>query len=350
MGQISKKPLKDRELASFCEQMAMMLKAGISTLEGISILKESLADSEGRMILEEVYEELEVSGDLHGAFVKSGVFPQYFLNLTEIGERAGRLDEVFSSLADYYNRQDALAKNIKSAVTYPCIMIGMMLAVILVLVVRVMPIFSRVYEQLGTKMSGVSRSIMNVGTWLGRYSLVILIAAVLLVVLAVYLSRTKSGRKHLAAMGRRLPFTKGIYEATALSRFADGMAITLKSGLDSDEGLELSGRLTESPSLREKIEECRKKTAEGTELGAAFKESGVFSGLHARMVNVGILSGSLDQVMERVAEQYAEEANDRISKTVSRLEPTLVAVMSILVGMILLSVMLPLMGIMSGIG
>lgn len=350
MGQISKKPLKNKELATFCEQMAMMLKAGISTLEGISILKESMEDSEGRAILEEVYEELELSGDLHGSFVKTGVFPTYFLNLAGIGERSGRLDEVFSSLAVYYDRQDALSQNIKSAVTYPCVMIGMMLAVILVLVIRVMPIFSRVYEQLGTEMSGISRSIMNMGTWLGRYSLVIVVIAVLLVVLALYFSMTGSGRSRLTAMGRRLPFTKKIYEATALSRFADGMSITLKSGLDSDEGLELSGKLTESPALKEKIEECRKKTAEGTELGEAFKESGVFSGLHARMVNVGILSGSLDQVMERVAEQYAQEANDRISKTVSRLEPTLVAVMSVLVGMILLSVMLPLMGIMSGIG
>ncbi|MCI8506680.1 MAG: type II secretion system F family protein [Lachnospiraceae bacterium] len=350
MGEISKKPLKDRELASFCEQMAMMLKAGISSLEGISILKESLTDSEGRAILEEVYEELEMSGDLCGAFTKSGVFPQYFLNLAQIGERAGRLDEVFSSLAVYYERQDSLSKNIKSAVTYPCVMIGMMLAVILVLVIRVMPIFSRVYGQLGTEMSGVSRSIMNMGTWLSRYSLGILVFSVLLVAVALYLCMTKNGKKHLRGLGRRLPFTKGIYEATALSRFADGMSITLKSGLDSDEGLELSGRLTDSPVLREKIEECRKKTAEGTELGAAFKEAGIFSGLHARMVNVGILSGSLDQVMERVAEQYALEADERISRTVSRLEPTLVAIMSILVGMILLSVMLPLMGIMSGIG
>ncbi|MCI8466162.1 MAG: type II secretion system F family protein [Lachnospiraceae bacterium] len=350
MGQISRKPLKDKELASFCEQMAMMLTAGISSLEGISILKESLADAEGRAILEEAYEELEMTGNLHGALVKTGVFPQYFLNLTEIGERAGRLDEVFSSLAVYYDRQDALSKSIKSAVTYPCIMIGMMLAVILVLVIRVMPIFSRVYEQLGTEMSGVSRSIMNVGTWLGRYSLVILALAVVLVILVLYLTRTKNGKQKLTAMGRRLPFTKGIYEATALSRFADGMAITLKSGLDSDEGLELSGKLTDSQSLREKIEACREKTAEGMELGVAFKEAGIFSGLHARMINVGILSGSLDQVMERVAEQYAQEADDRISRTVSRLEPTLVAVMSILVGMILLSVMLPLMGIMSGIG
>ena len=350
MGQISKKPLKDRELASFCEQMAMMLKAGISSLEGISILKESLQDTAGRAILEEVYEELEQSGELSGALTKTGVFPTYFLNLTEIGERAGRLDEVFSSLAVYYDRQDALSKNIRRAVTYPCVMIGMMLAVILVLVIRVMPIFGRVYEQLGTEMSGVSKSIMDIGTWLGRYSLAILVIAVLLVALALYLAMTKRGRGYLKAMGRRLPFTRGIYEATALSRFADGMAITLKSGLDSDEGLELSGKLTDSPDLREKIEACRRRTAEGEELGAAFQEAGVFSGLHARMVNVGILSGSLDQVMERVAEQYAGEADERISRTVSRLEPTLVAVMSILVGMILLSVMLPLMGIMSGIG
>ena len=350
MGQISRKLLTDRELASFCEQMAMMLKAGISTLEGISILKESLADSEGRAILEEAYGELEMSGNLHEALTKTGVFPSYFLNMTEIGEKAGRLDEVFSALAAYYDRQDALSKNIKSAVTYPCIMIGMMLAVILVLVIKVMPIFGRVYEQLGTEMSGVSKGIMNFGTWLGRYSLVIVAIAALLVVLALYLSGTKSGKRRLKAMGRKLPFTKRIYEATALSRFADGMTITLKSGLDSDEGLELSGKLTEDPVLRRKIEECREKTGEGMELGAAFQETGIFSGLYARMVNIGILSGSLEQVMERVADQFAQEAGERISKTVSRLEPTLVAVMSILVGMILLSVMLPLMGIMSGIG
>ncbi len=350
MGRNANKPLNNRELSTFCEQMSMMLKAGISAAEGISILTENLENSGGKAILESISGTLDAGGSLYAALVKTGVFPRYFLDMTEIGERAGQLDEVFSSLAVYYDRQEALSKNIKSAVTYPCIMIGMMLVVILVLIIKVMPIFSQVYSQLGTEMNGISKGIMGIGAWLSRYSLIFLILAAVLLLTAVYLFRTKSGRRHLDSIGRRFPLTRRIYETTSLSRFADGMAITLKSGLDSDESLELSGKLTESPALRKKIEDCRKRTEDGADLGTAFRESGIFSGLYARMVSVGIFSGSLDQVMERVARQCAEESNDRISRAVSRLEPTLVAVMSILVGMILLSVMLPLMGIMTNIG
>ncbi len=350
MEQKPQKPLNNRELSSFCEQMAMMIKAGIPVSEAVSILKESLEDPDGAAVLESVAKRLEDYGTLYEAFRDSGVFPDYMLDMVHIGEEAGRLDEVFESLSSYYERQESLARSIKSAVTYPCIMIVLMLAVILVLIIKVMPVFNQVYLQLGAQMGGFSRGILDFGVWLGRYSLVFLILAVLLAVALVLMFCTKKGRNFRLRLGRRLPFTRRILEDLSVSRFADGMAIALKSGLDSDQGLELSGRLTEDPSLKEKVQKCREMTAGGIDLGTAFKDTGIFSGLYARMIHVGILSGSLDHVMEQAASQYAEEADARISRAVSRLEPALVAVMSVLVGMILLSVMLPLMGIMSGIG
>lgn len=350
MGHHTHKPMNNRELSSLCEQMAMMLRAGISPAEGILILQESLEDPDGKAILAAVADSFETSGSLHSAFSDVSVFPRYFLDMVEIGERTGGLDEIFSSLASYYDRQEALMATIKSAVTYPCVMIGMMLAVILILIIKVLPIFGRVYEQLGSQMNGIGGALLSFGSWLSRYSLVFLILAAVLTGLVLYLFGTRRGKERLTVIGRRFPLARGIFRLTALCRFADGMAMVLKSGLDPDEGLVLSGQLTDSPELCRKIEECRKKTMEGTSLGTALRETGIFSGLYGRMVEVGILSGSLDQVMEQVADRCAEEANERISRAVSRLEPTLVAVMSILTGMILLSVMLPLMGIMTGIG
>ena len=161
MEQKPQKPLNNRELSSFCEQMAMMIKAGIPVSEAVSILKESLEDPDGAAVLESVAKRLEDYGTLYEAFRDSGVFPDYMLDMVHIGEEAGRLDEVFESLSSYYERQESLARSIKSAVTYPCIMIVLMLAVILVLIIKVMPVFNQVYLQLGAQMGGFSRGILD---------------------------------------------------------------------------------------------------------------------------------------------------------------------------------------------
>ena len=351
MAHTSPKPLNYRELSVFCSQMALMLSAGISAMEAVSILREGLEDPGAQAILGQVSDSLEAGESLFAALsAPEGAFPRYFLDMTDTGERAGQLDVVFSSLAAYYDRRDALSRNIRSAVAYPLVMVAMMLAVILVLVIQVMPIFRQVYAQLGTEMNRFSAGVLDLGAWLSRYSLAFLILACALVLALLWLTKTASGKRRLAVLSRRLPGIRQITRATALSRFADGMAITLRSGLDTDESLELAGRVTESPQLRDKIEACRQQASQGTDLGTAFRENGLFSGLAGKMVSVGILSGSLDTVLAQVAEQYAEEASQRINRAVARLEPTLVALLSVLVGIILLSVMLPLMGIMSNIG
>ena len=351
MAHTSLKPLNNRELSAFCSQMSMMLSAGISAMESVSILREGLEDPGAKEILTQASHSLEAGESLFAALsAPAGAFPRYFLDMVDMGEKAGQLDTVFSSLAASYERRHILARNIRSAVAYPLVMIAMMLAVILVLIIQVMPIFRQVYAQLGTEMNPFSAGVLNLGTWLSRYSLAILATAAAVALALLVLTRTNAGRRRLSAAGRHLPGIRKISESTALSRFADGMAVTLRSGLDTDESLELAGRLTESPELRQKIEACRQQTAHGTDLGTAFQENHIFSGLCGKMVSVGILSGSLDTVMAQVAEQYAEDASQRLSQAVARLEPTLVAVLSVLVGLILLSVMLPLMGIMSNIG
>lgn len=160
-----KKKLSNEELITFCGQMALILKSGISSLEGIYIMEDGDVQTEGREILKEIREELEMCGMLYPAMKKTGVFPEYALHMTEIGEQTGRLDETMEALAAYYQREEEILDAVKSAVTYPVAMLGMLLVIVAVLFIKVMPVFEQVYMQLGQEMTGVARQLLNIEYW-----------------------------------------------------------------------------------------------------------------------------------------------------------------------------------------
>ena len=165
----------------------------------------------------------------------------------------------------------------------------------------------------------------------------------------LYGTRTASGKIWFRKIGHRLHFTKVLYEEIAACRFASGMALTLSSGLNPERSMELVTALNDDPVYRKKIETCREQTEEGKELSEALVSSGMFTGVYARMVSIGAKTGSMDQVMEEIADLYQDDIDTRMNNLLAVLEPTLVTVLSLIVGVILLSVMLPLIGIMSGI-
>jgi len=344
------KPLKDNEIALFCEQMALILKTGISSKEGLSLMLEDTGSGEGKDLLEFMYGMMDEGRTFTEAITASDVWPRYVTDMTSLGEASGNLDDVMESLGIYYRREAETARSVKSAVTYPLVMIAMLLAVIILLVIKVLPIFNDVYRQLGAEMSGVSRGLLNFGYALGKGAMVLVIVLIAIAAAIAILRRTASGKAFLSHLGDHFIFTKNTRERRALGRFASGMSMTIHSGLDTDEGFALVSRLVDNEPLRKKIAVCQEHMAGGENMGNAIVSAGIFSGLYGRMINIGFRTGSLDLTMKRISDSVDEEIEEGISHTLSILEPTLVAVLSILVGMILLSVMLPLMGIMMNIG
>ena len=166
--------LTPSEISAFCAQMSMILKSGIALTEGVEIMFDDAGSPGGREILGTVLEELEKGAPLYVALSKSGKFPDYMLTMVEIGEAAGRLENVMDSLTSFYEREEAVSRAVRSAITYPLVMIVMMLAVITILVVQVMPIFNEVFQGLGAQMTGFSLAVMNFGEALGRYSFAVL--------------------------------------------------------------------------------------------------------------------------------------------------------------------------------
>ncbi|MDE6419957.1 MAG: type II secretion system F family protein [Lachnospiraceae bacterium] len=344
------KKLSNTEISSFCDQTALILSAGITPVEGMRILLSDTKDAQGRKIISDILEVCEHGEAFSKALAKTGVFPDYAVNMVAVGEESGKTDEVMRALSDYYAREEMVADNLKSAVRYPLIMIGMMLIVILVLITKVLPIFNQVFIQLGSEITGFSRSLLQLGSSIRNYSIVFIIVLAVLVLIVLFAAKTRHGRKLTRRLLAKFLLTRSFFDSVAAGRFANGMALTLSSGLDTYQSLDMVAQLVDHQGMAGKIANCKSFIEGGDNFSEAVAKAGIFSNLHAKMIAVGFRTGNVDVVMSKIAEKYEKETNDRIYSIIAVLEPTLVIILSLIVGLILLSVILPLMGIMTSIG
>lgn len=342
-------PLTHAETASFCNQMAMILRSGISAVEGLQIMLEDAEGADEKALLQDMYDTFLSSGSFASTLEETGAFPKYMLHMVQIGEQAGKMEEVMTSLALYYEREDAIAKSVRSAVTYPLIMITMMLLVVLVLITKVLPIFNQVFAQLGREMTGFSKGLLSLGNAINRYSVFLVAILAVLFGAVFFFTRTEKGRRVFTSVGAKMKISRRLYDKMAACQFAGGMALTLSSGLTQEESIEMARSLTDNPVFLKKLDQFQADLKDGLPVSEALTKNHIFSGLYARMITIGVRTGSMDEVMQKIAGQYEEEIDSQLSSMISVLEPTLVAVLSIIVGMVLLSVMLPLMGILAGL-
>jgi type IV pilus assembly protein PilC len=321
----------------------LAMQAGIPVSEGVEMYREEETDSARKAALGVVAEELSLGELLSAALRKSAVFPDYMVDMVEVGEKTGKLDGTLLSLSRYYDRQEAIAKSIRGAVTYPVMLLCVLLLVLVIFVVKILPIFYDVYKQLGAEMSGPATAALNFGRWLSAYWIPLVAVIVVIAVLAiVFRTKTKALLKTLFMGG-------ALGAAMRSARFSGILTMTLSSGMDSDDALTMAARLTDDKRVAAKIAAQAEEAAKGTSFTQCIADTGIFSALYNRMLAIGVRTGSSDTVMEEIARRTGDEAGDKLEAFIGKIEPTLVIIMSLLVGLLLLSVMLPLAGIMSAI-
>lgn len=338
-------------ISAFCMEMYLIIRAGIPFSEGVGLLCDDESDTHRRTILEQLHQRLELGEPVAAAMRAAGGFPVYVVEMVEIGQRTGHLERVFYALAGYYERMETLQKGIRNALTYPAVLMSMMLVVVLVLLVKVLPIFQEVFHQLGAELSPVAQVLMTFGQFLGRYGLAFLAVFFIGLTISVILLRNEDKKEAFTAYILKKSESWEISRLIASSRLADALVLTLSSGMDIDDSLDIAMRLVPGTLVQEKITQCKREMLlENKSFAEASLASGLFAPLYCRILAVGFRAGSIDSVMEEVARRCAEQVDDKMESMLNRIEPTMVIIMSILVGLILLSVMLPLMSIMTAIG
>ncbi|MCI8418525.1 MAG: type II secretion system F family protein [Lachnospiraceae bacterium] len=343
------KSLPAAEVSLFCQQTAMLLKAGIPLYDGMEVLYRSYQDTEYKESFGKIYEGVKDGGSLYEGIKEAGFFPTYMIHMVQVGEMAGKLDDVLEALGGYYERESRLQGAIRNAVAYPLVLVVLMSVVIGVLVLRVLPIFTEVFQSLGTDLSGTEAAILSGGVTLGKVVLV-LAAMILLGALFLFVLWRVGGREKLLKAGQILRPVRRLLDKQAAQRFADVTALALRSGYSLGQALELIPELLPDVRNAHKALQCKAVLEETGDFAAAVEQAGIFPPLYEKMIRVGAETGQTDRVMERIAEIHETEVQEGIQRLVSWIEPALVAVLTLIIGGILLSVMLPLVSIMMSLG
>ena len=338
------------ETSMFCTQIALVLKSGISLADGTEAIYSSCENGPGKKYFEEISTAVTQTGSLYEAVKQVGIFPSYMVEMTGIGERAGKLDDVMEALGLYYEREHNIKKSIKNAVLYPSVLLMMLAIVIAVLVIGVLPIFSNVFESLGIQPDSSAGIMMQAAKITAVIALILITAFLVISGILTLLFRFGRKKEQLTQLFSRFPAIRHINRLIASARFASLMSMMLSSGYNLDEAMQLVPSVLPDNAARQKAVNCRNLMTDGISFPEAILRTGLFSPLYSQMIKVGFHTGQTDTVMQKLAAVYEEEVDDSISKTVSLLEPIMVAVLAIIVGIVLLSVMLPLVSIMSSIG
>jgi type IV pilus assembly protein PilC len=343
-------PLSPAQASVFCYQLSLMQKAGIGSEESISVMLEDAGSAWERNLLTNLRDSLASGMPLSAAIEKTGVFPDYLQRMVEIGQAAGRLDQVLEALSGYYRREDAEKSAIRRAVAYPALMAVLIALVFLILMARVMPVFRQVFDQLGMSMSPVAEALLRFGDYSQAVAAVLAVLLILFALFLLFLLRTAKGAELSKKLGRALMGGSAFSQSLNRSRFASAMSLMLSSGLPLDEAMERTARLLEGSALEDKLKACRESMLSGKPFPAAVEEAGILSGMQAGLLAAGFRAGASEKAMDELAYRCQNEADELLGRLLGRVEFSLVLVLCLSVGLVLLSVMLPLLGVMSSIG
>lgn len=347
---MKQKLLSNIAISQICQELAILLHAGVMLGDGLALLAQEEGGKAGA-ILAEIGRHVDMGETLSTALRESGAFPSYVVGMVEVGERSGRTEQALQSLARYYEQQDRMDQQIRAALTYPAILLLLMLAVIIVLLTQVLPIFDEVYASLGGRLTGIAGGLLMFGKTLNAAMPVLCILLTVIVGLVMAFSGSDSFRSKVVEMWRKSRGDKGISRKITEARFAQALTMGLSSGLPLEEAVEVcASLLSDIPAAANRCRMCASRLAEGGELAETLCESEMIPAAACHLLTLGMRSGSGDIVMDDIARRLSSEANQAVERKVAQVEPTLVLVTSLLVGVILLSVMLPLMNIMTAIG
>lgn len=338
------------ETAHICKGLSLLMNGGISLAEGADLLAEGESGIVGE-ILSTIGKKLAEGYPLSVAMESAEGLPGHVCSMVRIGEQTGKLEQTLASLATYYEENHRTARKIKNALAYPCIIAVLLLVVIAVLLMEVLPVFDSVYASLGGRLTGVAAIFLHAGTIL-KNALPVLLALIGAVLVAAFLFyKNEKIRTRMVAWYQQRFGDKNIARKFNNAHFARALAMGMSSGLPLEDAMELSQRLLSNvPGAAARCGECARKMNEGASLVDAMGAAELLSPAQARLFAAGMYSGNGDEVLAEIADRVQEEASDALENVVSKVEPSIVLVVSLLVGLILLSVMMPLMSIMSTIG
>ena len=335
--------VKTDDLAIFARQMATLVDAGIPIVSGLEAVADQVDSVKLRQVVRKIYEAVEGGMDLTSSIAKqSSVFSPLFVSMVKAGEASGHLSEVLDRLATYLEKTAALQRKVKSACIYPAIVISMAGIITTALMIKVIPVFKQMFDQLNVDLPLPTRILMATSDAMQRYFLV----GVGLMVGAYFgfqrLLKTPAGRLWVDRLILKAIIVGPIARKIAIAKFARTLSTLVRSGVPILSALEIVAETAGNRVIEIAVLQVKSSIREGQNIAGPLAASKVFPPLVVRMIAVGEQTGRLDNMLTKIAEFYEEQADTAIAGLTSAIEPVIIAILGVVVGGIVISIFLPI--------
>lgn len=335
-----------RDLAVFCRQFATMIDAGVSLVRCLAVLEEQSSSARLRGIIREIQAAVESGETLSRALTRwPGIFNNLFVGLVRAGEVGGVLDETLNRLATFMEENERLRRKVKSAMTYPALVLVFATIVVVGLVTFILPQFIKVFQDLGIDdtLPAPTQILVQVSNFLTTKWYMVVGGLALFVIVFSQYTNTRIGKRHWDWVKLKMPVFGKLNHKIAIARFSRTLSTLLVSGVPILQALETVAGSVDNEIISDAILAARAAIREGEQIGDPLQRSGMFPPMVVQMVAIGEETGSLDAMLSKIADFYESEVDATLAGLTAALEPILIVTLGFIVGFIVISMFMPLM-------
>lgn len=342
--------LNASEISMLFHELARMLRSGFPTVSSLNLLWEG-TDPHIKAAVLSMEESVNNGESLSKAIEKSKAFPEYAAAIVRMGEQTGHREDALDSVAKYYKSQDETSRDIKASVVRPIFMIGLILAVLGIILVKVLPIFDDVYASMGGHLTGLAAGALAVGEFLKVFILDFAIILAFIAGVAVATLLIPPLRNGMMNRWKKRHYKKGLTLLMAQSQIAQSMSMCLSSGMTFEQALGFAADTVKNMGpMASHCVEAAKLLQKGWTIKNAFLSEKLLPDKYCNIIDMARQSGSDAEAMREISDELAQEASVKLHARIGCIEPLLVILCAMLIAGILISVMLPLLSIMASMG
>ncbi|OGG59451.1 hypothetical protein A3C86_00650 [Candidatus Kaiserbacteria bacterium RIFCSPHIGHO2_02_FULL_49_16] len=341
--------ITNSDIVILSRQITTLFEAQVSALRAFQLLASEARTPKLGVKLSAIASDIQSGSTISSALAHHGdVFTPFYVNMVRAGEEAGKLDETFSFLADYLDRNYEITLKARNSLIYPAFVMSTFIIVMILMMTLVVPNLAGMLSEVGQDIPVYTKVVITMSTFVSHYILLIIILIIFLGIFLVRYSRTEAGRMALAKARMRVPYIGDVYRKLFLSRLADNLSTMLRSGIQILRGIEITGTVVGDPVYEEVLKQVSSDVKGGMPVSEAFRRHPEMPSIVVAMIKIGEETGNMGTILDTMAKFYRREVNNSIDTLVGLIEPFMIVSLAVGVGVLLSAVLIPIYNLASG--
>lgn len=340
-----------RDYSIFCRQFVSIIKAGVSIISALEMMKDQTENKTLKKALQGVHEDVSKGEAMAAAMKKRAkVFPSMLCNMVEAGEASGSMEIAFERMATQFEKENKLKQAVKKAMIYPLVLIVVMIGVLFLMMIWVIPNFMGMFADLGTELPSITQLVVDMSDFvIAKWWLILLVAAAAFVLIKLY-AASPNGKFVLGGLKLKIPALGPLQKKSECARLGRTLCTLLGAGVPMIDALEITARSMENVHYKKAMMDAKEQVMRGVPLSRPLKTCGLFPPMVIHMVSIGEETGNIESMLENVANYYEDDVQVATEQVMALMEPAIIVVMAVMVGFMIMAIMQPMLTLYESIG